>query len=56
VASAALLSAFATWFVHAQVDWLWAFPALVMLAFALLGIAARAQEDSATEARLVRTR
>jgi hypothetical protein len=43
--STALLSAFAVWFVHAQVDWLWAFPALVLLAFALLAIAARLQAD-----------
>lgn len=43
--STALLSAFAIWFVHAQVDWLWAFPALGMLAFALLGIAARLQQN-----------
>jgi O-antigen ligase len=43
----ALLSAFAMWFLHAQVDWLWAFPALGMLAFALLGIAARLRDDEA---------
>ncbi|MEY2513102.1 MAG: hypothetical protein QOJ89_460 [bacterium] len=43
--STALLSAFAMWLVHAQVDWLWAFPALGMLAFALLGIAARLTGD-----------
>jgi O-antigen ligase len=45
--SAALLSAFAMWLVHAQVDRLWAFTALGMLAFALLGIAARLQDDVA---------
>jgi len=44
--SAALLSAVAMWFVHAQVDSLWAFPALGILAFALLGIAARLQQDA----------
>jgi len=43
--SATLLSAFAMWFVHAQVDWLWAFPALGVLAFALLAIAARLRDD-----------
>jgi tetratricopeptide (TPR) repeat protein len=45
--SAALLSAFAMWFVHQQVDQLWGFTALGMLAFALLGIAARLQHDGA---------
>jgi tetratricopeptide (TPR) repeat protein len=45
--SAALLSAFAMWFVHAQMDRLWEFTALGILAFALLGIAARLQDDVA---------
>lgn len=51
IVSTALLSAFAIWFLHAQVDWLWAFPALGMLAFALLGIAARLKDDDAQPAR-----
>lgn len=45
--STALLSAFAMWLLHAQVDWLWAFPALGMLVFALIGIAARLEDDDA---------
>ncbi|MDX6718158.1 MAG: hypothetical protein QOJ63_412 [Solirubrobacteraceae bacterium] len=49
--STALLSAFAMWLVHAQVDWLWAFPALGLLAFALLGIAARLTGDDAQPTR-----
>ena len=61
LAAAALLSATAMWFVQAQVDWLWAFPALGMLAFALLGIAARleaaapAPPDGETAADVVPT-
>jgi O-Antigen ligase len=41
--SAALLSGFAMWFVHAQFDRLWAVPELGVLAFALLAIAANLQ-------------
>jgi tetratricopeptide (TPR) repeat protein len=47
LAGAALLSAFGVWFVQAQVDWLWAFPALGMLAFALLAVAARLADEPA---------
>jgi O-antigen ligase len=49
--STALLSAFGMWIFHAQVDWLWAFPALGLLAFALLGIAARLTDDDGPRKR-----
>lgn len=42
---AAGLAGFCAWFVHALVDWLWVFPALVLLALALLFVAARVSED-----------
>ncbi len=35
------LGGFGIWFVHAQVDWLWEFPALTLLALGLLAIAIR---------------
>jgi tetratricopeptide (TPR) repeat protein len=38
---AGAFGAFAAFFFHALVDWLWAFPALGVLAFAMLGVAAR---------------
>jgi hypothetical protein len=43
VAVGALAGALA-WLVHGGVDWLWEFPALSLLAFGLLGIAARVDE------------
>jgi tetratricopeptide (TPR) repeat protein len=49
--STALLSAFAMWLIHAQVDWLWAFPALGMLALALLAVAARLTDDDGAPKR-----
>ena len=42
---AAAFAAFAAFFFHALVDWLWAFPALGVLAFAMLGVAARTEEE-----------
>jgi tetratricopeptide (TPR) repeat protein len=39
----AAFAGFAAFFFHALVDWLWAFPALGVLAFALLGVAARTE-------------
>jgi tetratricopeptide (TPR) repeat protein len=39
--SAAALAGFLAWLVHASVDWLWAFPGLVVPALALLAVAAR---------------
>ena len=41
----AAFAAFAAFFFHALVDWLWAFPALAVLAFAMLGVAARTEEQ-----------
>jgi tetratricopeptide (TPR) repeat protein len=41
--AAAAAAAFAAWFSHGFVDWLWQFPALGVLAFALLAVAARTQ-------------
>ena len=41
------LAAFAAFFFHALVDWLWAFPALGVLAFAMLGVAARIEDRPA---------
>ena len=41
---AGALAAFAAFFFHALVDWLWAFPALGVLGFAMLGVAARIEE------------
>jgi tetratricopeptide (TPR) repeat protein len=38
---AGALAGFTVWFVHGLVDWLWEFPALGVLAFALLGLAMR---------------
>ena len=38
---AGALAGFGGWFVHGLVDWLWEFPALGILAFSLLGLAAR---------------
>ncbi|HEX8121471.1 MAG TPA: O-antigen ligase family protein [Solirubrobacteraceae bacterium] len=35
------LGGFGMWFVHAQVDWLWEYPALTMLALGLLAVALR---------------
>jgi hypothetical protein len=43
---------FAMWFVHGLVDWLWEFPALGVLAFALLAMAARAQRPDGQVAGL----
>jgi tetratricopeptide (TPR) repeat protein len=43
---AAAFAAFAAFFFHALVDWLWAFPALGVLAFAMLGVAARVDEHA----------
>jgi len=37
---------FVLWFVHAGGDWLWAFPALCILALGLLGVAARIEPAS----------
>jgi tetratricopeptide (TPR) repeat protein len=44
---AAAFAAFAAFFFHALVDWLWAFPALGVLAFAMLGVAARTEDEPA---------
>ena len=38
---AGALAGFTVWFVHGLVDWLWEFPGLGILAFALLGLAMR---------------
>jgi O-Antigen ligase len=43
---AAALASFLVFLIHSFVDWLWAFPGLAVLAFAMLGMAARI-EDSA---------
>ena len=42
---AAAFASFAAFFFHALVDWLWAFPALGVLAFAMLGVASRTEEE-----------
>jgi O-antigen ligase len=42
---AACYAAFAAFFIHALVDWLWAFPALAVLGFAMLGVGASVDED-----------
>ena len=42
---AGALAGFVVWFAHGFVDWLWEFPALGMLAFALLGLAIRGIEE-----------
>jgi Flp pilus assembly protein TadD len=47
---AAAFAAFAAFFFHALVDWLWAFPALGVLAFAMLGVAARTEPEEAAAA------
>jgi len=39
------IAAFVAWFVQAAGDWLWSFPALGILAFGLLGVAARLGEE-----------
>jgi hypothetical protein len=44
--AAGAVGAFAAFFFHALVDWLWAFPALGVLAFAMLGVAARMDDRS----------
>jgi hypothetical protein len=44
------ITAFVIWFVQAAGDWLWAFPALGILAFGLLGIAARLDDDADVDA------
>jgi O-antigen ligase len=41
VAAAGALTGGAVWLLHGLADWLWMFPALGLLAFALLGLAAR---------------
>ncbi|WP_320672300.1 O-antigen ligase family protein [Patulibacter defluvii] len=42
---AAAVAGFLAWFVHGLGDWLWEFPALTLLAFALLAVAARTVAD-----------
>lgn len=57
---AAALSGFAAWFAASAWDWTWEFPALTVLAFVLLGAAARATdvegEPPSAELRAIRTR
>lgn len=43
--AAAAFTAFAAFFFHALVDWLWAFPALGVLAFGMLAVAARLDDQ-----------
>jgi hypothetical protein len=43
----AAATGFAMFFIHGLADWLWQFPALGILAFALLGLAMRIQADPA---------
>jgi len=43
------ITAFVIWFVQAAGDWLWAFPALGIIAFGLLGIAARLGDEPGAE-------
>lgn len=45
------LGGFGIWFVHAQVDWLWEFPALTLLALGLLAIAIRVDDRPALDQR-----
>ena len=52
----AAFAAFAAFFFHALVDWLWAFPALAVLAFAMLGVAARTEERADRRPRAARAR
>lgn len=47
---AAAFASFAAFFFHALVDWLWAFPALGVLAFAMLGVASRTEEGAVESA------
>ena len=44
---AGALGGVACWFAHGLVDWVWEFPALGMLSFALLGLAARGCAEDA---------
>ncbi|MGH2782164.1 MAG: O-antigen ligase family protein, partial [Thermoleophilaceae bacterium] len=48
--AAAALAAFAAWFAQGLVDWLWAFAGLGVVAFALLGVAARSTDAPPVEA------
>jgi hypothetical protein len=52
--SAAALAAFVYWLVHASVDWLWEFPAVGGMAFALLGRAAAPDGPAAARRRASR--
>ena len=45
------LAGFTVWFVHGLLDWLWEFPALGILSFALLGLAARGATDDVAPQR-----
>jgi tetratricopeptide (TPR) repeat protein len=47
--AAAALAAFSAWFAHGLVDWIWAFSGLGLVAFALLGVAARGGASAAAE-------
>lgn len=42
----AAVAGFGAWFVHGLADWLWEFPGLALLAFAMAGMAARATADA----------
>lgn len=57
---AAALAGFAAWFAASAWDWTWEFPALTVLAFLLLGAAARATDDEgaapSAELRAIRER
>ena len=44
---AGAMAGFAVWFIHGLVDWLWEFAGLGILAFALLGMAARGDVSAA---------
>jgi hypothetical protein len=50
VLAVAGITAFVAWFVQAAGDWLWVFPALGIVAFALLGVAARLGDEAVVAA------